>query len=141
MQHCYPLSSIIQCISYISRALVLYLTAQNGCECTAPFSSPLPSNHFWCVASNFLEEEKPAGNYNFTVKLHAKPKPDCDPTKGPCEMWLPGVYNVTFGKPLQCLWCLVGNAYSTCCVQLCSPLSCSHLQWRVWQQAPTQQGL
>ena len=33
-----------------------------------------------------------------SVKLSAKPNPDCDPTQGPCEMWLPGVYNVTFGK-------------------------------------------
>lgn len=48
------------------------------------------------VASSFLEEEKPPGSYSMSVKLNAQPNPDCDPSQGPCEEWLPGVYNVTF---------------------------------------------
>ena len=55
------------------------------------------------VASSFLTEEKPPGNYSMSVKLDAQPNPDCDPTQGPCEMWLPGVYNVTFGKLSVCV--------------------------------------
>ena len=38
-----------------------------------------------------------------SVKLNAQPNPDCDPSQGPCEMWLPGVYNVTFGKLSVCV--------------------------------------
>lgn len=38
------------------------------------------------------------GNYSVSAKGEAKPDPDCDPTQGPCEMWLPGNYSVDLGK-------------------------------------------
>jgi len=46
------------------------------------------------VGDSFLQEPKAAGMYNQTIKLTAQPNPDCDPTQGPCERWLPGNYTV-----------------------------------------------
>ncbi|WAR19856.1 CTuncharacterized [Mya arenaria] len=36
----------------------------------------------------------PAGSYNGDIQLKAQPDPNCDPTQGPCEQWLPGTYTV-----------------------------------------------
>jgi len=41
--------------------------------------------------------QKP-GTYSVEWNLKAEPDPNCDPSKGPCEKWLPGLYNVTIGK-------------------------------------------
>ncbi|XP_012942224.1 countin-1 [Aplysia californica] len=46
------------------------------------------------VESSFLQESQPPGSYNETLKLKAEPDPNCDPTQGPCEQWLPGNYTV-----------------------------------------------
>lgn len=46
------------------------------------------------VGNSFLQEPKAAGSYNQTVTVKAEPDPDCDPTQGPCERWLPGTYTV-----------------------------------------------
>jgi len=42
----------------------------------------------------FLNEVQPAGTYNGQFQLKAEPDPDCDPSQGPCEQWLPGNYTV-----------------------------------------------
>jgi hypothetical protein len=47
------------------------------------------------VGDTELNQEQPAGTYSVSWKLKAEPNPDCDPTQGPCEMWLPGVYNIS----------------------------------------------
>ena len=36
-------------------------------------------------------------DYMVTWNYTAKPDPNCDPTKGPCEQWLPGNYTVSVG--------------------------------------------
>jgi len=41
-----------------------------------------------------LKHKKP-GTYGQRIALDATPDPSCDPSQGPCEEWLPGVYNVT----------------------------------------------
>ncbi|XP_060605404.1 countin-1-like [Ruditapes philippinarum] len=46
------------------------------------------------IAQAFLHELAPAGTYDGTFKLQAQPDPNCDPTAGPCEQWLPGDYTV-----------------------------------------------
>jgi hypothetical protein len=46
------------------------------------------------LGQSFLHELAPAGTYNGQFKLKAEPDPDCDPTQGPCEQWLPGDYTV-----------------------------------------------
>ncbi|XP_045164928.2 countin-1-like [Mercenaria mercenaria] len=46
------------------------------------------------LGQSFLHELAPAGTYDGTFKLNAEPDPDCDPTAGPCEQWLPGNYTV-----------------------------------------------
>ncbi|BFZ06971.1 hypothetical protein BsWGS_10010 [Bradybaena similaris] len=46
------------------------------------------------IESAFLQEPRNPGTYNQTVKLDAEPDPDCDPTQGPCEQWLPGSYTL-----------------------------------------------
>lgn len=32
------------------------------------------------------------------IELDAKEDPNCDPSQGPCEEWLPGLYPVQIGK-------------------------------------------
>ena len=39
---------------------------------------------------------KSPGSYNVEWDLKAVPDPDCE--EPPCEMWLPGTYNVTMGQ-------------------------------------------
>lgn len=46
------------------------------------------------VGDNFLQEMESAGTYPVNIKLKAVPDPDCDPTQGFCEEWLPGNYTV-----------------------------------------------
>ncbi|CAC5419551.1 unnamed protein product [Mytilus coruscus] len=46
------------------------------------------------VEGSFLNELADAGSYSQSVKLKAQPDPDCDPTQGPCEEWMPGNYTV-----------------------------------------------
>lgn len=46
------------------------------------------------LGQSFLHELAPAGTYDGTFTLRAEPDPDCDPTQGPCEQWLPGDYTV-----------------------------------------------
>ena len=50
------------------------------------------------LGQSFLHEIADAGVYNGQFKLKAEPDPDCDPTQGFCEMWLPGNYTVKIGK-------------------------------------------
>jgi len=46
------------------------------------------------LGQSFLHEMAPAGTYNGDFKLKAQPDPNCDPSQGPCEEWLPGDYTV-----------------------------------------------
>jgi len=41
------------------------------------------------------------GTYDVEWKLDAVPDPDCNPVPGPCEYWIPGVYNVTIGENIM----------------------------------------
>lgn len=43
----------------------------------------------------FLNLPQAPGNYAVKVTIKAEPDPDCDPTQGPCEGWLPGLYKVS----------------------------------------------
>ena len=52
------------------------------------------------VGQNFLTEPQQPGSYNIGWDVKAAPDPDCDPTQGPCEMWLPGNYTIEIGKNL-----------------------------------------
>ena len=38
------------------------------------------------------------GTYSVKWTGEVAPDPDCDPTRGPCEMWYPGNYTVIVGK-------------------------------------------
>lgn len=44
-----------------------------------------------------LNKPQQPGTYNVKWDGNAKADPDCDPTQGPCEMWLPGNYSVQTG--------------------------------------------
>lgn len=46
------------------------------------------------IETGFLQEPQQPGNYTKNLKLKAQPDPNCDPSQGPCEMWLPGNYTV-----------------------------------------------
>jgi len=50
------------------------------------------------VGDSELIEPQPPGTYHVRWDGTAAPNPDCDPTQGPCEMWLPGNYSVEVGK-------------------------------------------
>ena len=47
--------------------------------------------------SNLVEPLAP-GSYPISWDGNASPDPDCDPTQGPCEMWIPGLYKVEVGE-------------------------------------------
>ena len=49
------------------------------------------------VGENELNEPLKPGTYNVTWSAKAKADPNCDPTQGPCEMWLPGNYTANVG--------------------------------------------
>ena len=46
------------------------------------------------LESSFLLEAQKPGMYNTNIEIDAQPDPDCDPSQGPCEEWLPGLYPV-----------------------------------------------
>lgn len=48
--------------------------------------------------SLFLMKGQPTGTYGTNLKIKAVPSKSCDPTKEPCERWLPGDYQVKIGK-------------------------------------------
>lgn len=52
------------------------------------------------LGDSFLNLPQNPGKYDFQVKINAQPDPDCDPTQGPCEQWLPGQYTVNMCKYL-----------------------------------------
>ncbi|OPL20781.1 hypothetical protein AM593_09895, partial [Mytilus galloprovincialis] len=52
------------------------------------------------VEGSFLHELADAGSYPQSVKLKAQPDPNCDPTQGPCEEWMPGNYTVKIEKKM-----------------------------------------
>lgn len=54
-----------------------------------------------------LKEPQPPGKYNIGWSVKAAPDPNCDPTQGPCEAWVPGNYTVEIGKKLRKL-CVSG---------------------------------
>ncbi|XP_035680752.1 countin-1-like isoform X1 [Branchiostoma floridae] len=47
------------------------------------------------LGQGFILEAQEAGSYGQKISLKAEPNPECDPTQGPCEQFLPGVYNVS----------------------------------------------
>lgn len=50
------------------------------------------------IGGGFITEAQPAGQYSKQFNLKAEPDPNCDPSQGPCEQWLPGNYNVKICK-------------------------------------------
>ena len=60
--------------------------------------------NIFLLGDNFLHELAPAGTYPVGIKLKAVPDPDCDPTQGFCEEWLPGNYTVKIGKYRRSLY-------------------------------------
>lgn len=50
------------------------------------------------IDGGFIAEAQPAGQYSKQFNLKAEPDPNCDPTPGPCEQWLPGNYTVKICK-------------------------------------------
>lgn len=46
---------------------------------------------------SFLMEPQPPSTYSLKWDSEARPDPNCDPTEGFCEMWLPGNYTVNVG--------------------------------------------
>ena len=60
---------------------------------------PLGQNNLW--------EPQPPGSGNAKWTVTAAQDPDCDPTQGPCEMWLPGNYTVKVGELFCCLFVCV----------------------------------
>ena len=64
------------------------------------------------------------------AKVKAEPDPNCDPTQGPCEMWLPGNYSVVVGKFIITPYCFL-YALSLSSLSL-SHANISCLQWTVW---------
>lgn len=49
------------------------------------------------VENSFLMLPLKPGVYSSNIELDAQPDPDCDPSQGPCESWLPGKYQVEMG--------------------------------------------
>ena len=50
------------------------------------------------LGTAFLLEAQKPGKYRMNIELNAQQDPDCDPSQGPCEEWLPGLYPVQIGK-------------------------------------------
>lgn len=50
------------------------------------------------VEDSFLLEASNPGQYQAQIRLNAIPDPQCDPTQGFCEEWLPGTYVVQTGN-------------------------------------------
>ncbi|XP_071080031.1 countin-3-like [Haliotis cracherodii] len=46
------------------------------------------------IEDSFLNQKSPAGTYPTRMTLKAEPDPNCDPSQGPCEQWLPGNYTL-----------------------------------------------
>lgn len=46
------------------------------------------------IDGSFLHQLAGPGTYPSKVQLKAEPDPDCDPSQGPCEQWLPGNYTL-----------------------------------------------
>jgi len=61
------------------------------------------------------------GMYSVEWNLRAEPNPNCDPSQGPCENWLPGLYNVSIGECF--LLHMLLSVYAIA----------SYLCWRVWK--------
>lgn len=57
------------------------------------------------LGQRYLTEPQKPGTYNLKWDVSAEPDPDCDPTQGPCEMWLPGNYSVEVGECKLCGSC------------------------------------
>ena len=55
--------------------------------------------------SELLKPQAP-GTYNVKWQAKASPDADCDPTQGPCEMWLPGNYSIDVGKIYHQVICI-----------------------------------
>ena len=55
-------------------------------------------NRILIVGGNFLHMAAPAGKYSRSFELNAVPDPSCDPSKQPCEQWIPGQYDVKLSK-------------------------------------------
>ncbi|KAK6183703.1 hypothetical protein SNE40_011130 [Patella caerulea] len=47
------------------------------------------------IENGFVHDAQPAGTYPLSLTLKAEPDPNCDPSQGFCEQWLPGNYSVT----------------------------------------------
>ena len=65
-------------------------TGENIFEIMAADGLPLQSGHL-------IMPQQP-GTYTAELDAQAKPDPDCDPSQGPCEMWIPGNYTVNYSE-------------------------------------------
>jgi hypothetical protein len=50
------------------------------------------------LEDSFLVEAQKPGTYLDNINIQAQPDPQCDPSQGPCEQWLPGKYTVEIGN-------------------------------------------
>jgi len=76
-----------------TRMISISYTSKNGTG-TGELGISIDTVDHVPLAQRFLQEPLPAGVYNKTIQLSASPDPNCDPTQGPCERWLPGDYTV-----------------------------------------------
>ena len=53
------------------------------------------------VGQSHLVSPQQPGTYNVKWDGSAAPDPNCDPSQGPCEMWVPGNYSVKVGECLM----------------------------------------
>lgn len=76
------------------------------------------------LGQSFLNEPQQPGVYTVSWSVTAAPDDDCDPTEGPCEMWLPGNYTVNVGKKVYALLGFKSFKFHPLLIT-----KCSCLQW------------
>ncbi len=61
------------------------------------------------LGQNSILLPQAAGSYDAKYTVSAKPDPNCDPSQGPCEMWIAGNYTVKIGEYKLCFLCVMIN--------------------------------
>lgn len=84
--------------------IVLNYTTVNGTG-TGEYSLLIRTVDGIPLGQRFLTEPEQPGTYSVTWEVKAAPDPDCDPTQGPCENWLPGNYTVDVGTRIMHNFC------------------------------------
>lgn len=49
------------------------------------------------ISDSHLTTPQDPGTYSVSWKAKAEPDSNCDPSQGPCEMWIPGNYTAISG--------------------------------------------